>query len=245
MTAYFISDLHLDATRPAVADALLHLTDTIPARDDSLYILGDLFEVWLGDDDDNPFNRRIIEGLARASARGVRLILMHGNRDFLLGPEFVRATGASLLEDPSVVECAGRRVLLMHGDSLCTRDTEYMQARTRLRDPAFQREFLARSLAERADFAANARMESKAHTGTATMEIMDVTPEEVVREMDAHGVDLMIHGHTHRPMVHQLSVEGRPAVRIVLGDWGSEGWMVEFDERGYHLHSFPVAASSP
>ena len=244
MSTLLISDLHLDPGRPHVAVALEGLLAARAQADTTLYILGDLFEAWLGDDDDTEINRRIVAALAQASERGAALYLMHGNRDFLLGEAFCAATGARLLEDPAVIAIEGRRVLLLHGDSLCTRDLAYMEARKTLRDPAFQRDFLARTLEDRATFAANARAESMAHTSTTAMAIMDVTPEEVVAVMRTHDVDLLVHGHTHRPRVHQLQVDGRDALRIVLGDWAESGWLLEFDAAGYHLFSFPIAAGT-
>ena len=239
MSQLLISDLHLDPSRGHITEAFTHFLREKANDADALFILGDFFEVWLGDDHDTAFNREVIEALAALQIPG---FLMHGNRDFLLGNAFCEATGMTLLPDPSVVDLAGRQVLLMHGDSLCTRDQEYMAVRQMLRDPAFQADFLAKSLPEREAFARGARAESQAHTRETAMDIMDVTPEEVVRVMADHGVDLLIHGHTHRPDVHEIDVDGRPARRMVLGDWDQLGWYIEADNGEFALRSFEIAS---
>jgi UDP-2,3-diacylglucosamine hydrolase len=240
MSHLFISDLHLEEGREDIRQAFLEFLRRRAPAADSLYILGDFFEVWLGDDHSSALSDEVIGALA-----GLDLpkYLMHGNRDFLLGAGFCEATGMTLLADPTVINLHGRPILLMHGDSLCTLDEEYMAARKLLRDPAFQADFLSKPIAERAAFARAAREKSKAHTLESAAEIMDVTPEEVPKVMAGHGVTLMIHGHTHRPKVHDLEVDGMPAQRIVLGDWDKLGWYLEVDEDGYRLESFSIAAS--
>ena len=237
MSHLFISDLHLEEGRPDLLEGFRHFLETRCMKAESLYILGDFFEVWLGDDHDTAFNREVIGLLADLP---IPKYLMHGNRDFLLGDQFCAATGMTLLADTSVVTLYGKPVLLMHGDSLCTRDEEYMQVRVMLRDPAFQADFLSKSLAEREAFARGAREQSQGHTQRAAMDIMDVTPAEVVKTMAGHGVDLMIHGHTHRPAIHDLEVGGAPARRIVLGDWDARGWCLEYEPEGYELAPFDL-----
>lgn len=237
MSHLFISDLHLEEGRPDVLEAFREfITNTAPGAD-SLYILGDFFEVWLGDDHDTPFNREVIDLLAGLD---IPRFLMHGNRDFLMGEAFCSAAGMTLLPDPSIVLLYGKPVLLMHGDSLCTSDQEYMAVRKMLRDPAFQADFLSKSLAERSAFAQGARQQSQAHTREAAMDIMDVTPSEVTTIMAAHDTDLLIHGHTHRPDIHEISVNGTRAHRVVLGDWDSKGWYLDYAEDGYQLHEFAI-----
>ncbi|MDA0788872.1 MAG: UDP-2,3-diacylglucosamine diphosphatase [Proteobacteria bacterium] len=237
MTSIFISDLHLDDARPDVTDAFLaFLTDGMEGVE-QLFILGDLFEVWLGDDDDSPFNRRIIHALAELT---IPRYFLHGNRDFLIGHDFCIATGLELLSDPTTIDLYGRRVLLMHGDSLCTRDTAYMAARKMLRNPDTTRDLLSRSLEERAAIARGARDESRAHTRETAMDIMDVTPQDVVSTMNDHDVTTMIHGHTHRPNVHDVNLGKRQGTRIVLGDWDQKGWYLRFDQQGYSLESFDI-----
>lgn len=237
MSQLLISDLHLESPRADLTEAFSKFLQNRARKADALYILGDFFEVWLGDDHDTPFNREIVAELSKLE---IPKFLMHGNRDFLMGDAFCHAAGMTLLPDPSVVELGGKRVLLMHGDSLCTADEEYMTVRSMLRDPAFQADFLSKSIKERDAFARGARQQSKAHTREAASDIMDVTPSEVVRVMSEHGVDLMIHGHTHRPKVHELEVNGKPARRIVLGDWGKLGWYLEVDDDSFDLCSFEI-----
>ncbi|XOV88387.1 MAG: UDP-2,3-diacylglucosamine diphosphatase [Pseudomonadota bacterium] len=237
MTTLFISDLHLLPGREDLTLAFLRFLQNEASTAEGLYILGDFFEVWLGDDHSTDFNSRIIDGLANLAAPKY---LMHGNRDFLLGEGFCTAAGATLLPDPVVIDLYGERVLLMHGDSLCTRDEAYMQVRQLLRSEAFQQDFLAKPIEERAAFARGAREQSQAHTGETASDIMDVTPDEVVRVMAAHGVQRLIHGHTHRPDVHKLEVNGAPAERIVLGDWDKTGWCLRVTPDGFDLKAFAL-----
>ncbi len=237
MATLFISDLHLLPARDDLTQGFLRFLVEQASSAESLYILGDFFEVWLGDDHKSEFNDRIIEALAKVT---VPKYLMHGNRDFLLGDSFSAAVGATLLPDPTVISLYGERVLLMHGDSLCTLDEQYMQIRALLRSEAFQQDFLTKSIDEREAFARGAREQSQAHTRETASDIMDVTPEEVPRVMAAHSVHRLIHGHTHRPAVHKLEVEGAPAERIVLGDWDKLGWCLSVDQDGYELASFTL-----
>lgn len=237
MSYLFISDLHLDEGRRDITDSFLNFLVKQAPPAERLYILGDLFEVWLGDDHDTPFNSEIIAALA---AVPIPKYIMHGNRDFLLGPEFCRKTGFELLPDPTVIEIAGKPVLLMHGDSLCTLDKEYMKVRQMLRNEEVQKDLLGKSLAERAAIASGARAQSKEHTRETAADIMDVTPEEVERVMSENKVKLLVHGHTHRPAVHALQVSGTPARRIVLGDWDSQGWYLTMDDQGEDLISFEI-----
>lgn len=216
---FFISDLHLDDSRPDITAAFLGFMDRIEPEAEALYILGDFFESWIGDDEDTELQLRIKARLQAFSAQGKALYFMHGNRDFLIRELFAEQTGASILPDPSVVEINGERILLMHGDSLCTGDTGYMKFRQMIRNPAFLEPFLKRSLEDRRTTARQLREMSQANNQNKSMEIMDVTPEEVVREMHEHQVLTMIHGHTHRPKVHDLEVDGQAAKRYVMSDW--------------------------
>ncbi|HJL54047.1 MAG: UDP-2,3-diacylglucosamine diphosphatase [Pseudomonadales bacterium] len=243
MTQLFISDLHLDEDQAQITACFLRFLKTEAVGADALYILGDLFEVWLGDDHVSEFNDKIIAALDELSSRDIPVYIMQGNRDFLIGEDFCRGCGAELLPDPTTIDCYGNKVLLMHGDSLCTGDTEYMQARRMLRTPEFQQQLLAKSLDERALIAQNARQESMQHTAELANDIMDVTANEVIEAMQQAGVDLMIHGHTHRPAIHPLLIEDQPAVRIVLGNWHTKGWLLRFEPSGYELESFPIARS--
>jgi UDP-2,3-diacylglucosamine hydrolase len=242
MTDILISDLHLDESRPDLTAGFLKFLATGLNGADSLYILGDFFEVWLGDDHHSAFNQSIIDAL---NALDLPIFFMHGNRDFLIGNEFCEAIGATLLPDPSVVELGGESVLLMHGDSLCTADTEYMKVRAMLRNPAVQQDLLSKPLEERAAIAQQARGESQAHTRAHTREsaadIMDVTPAEVIKAMQAAGVKTLIHGHTHRPATHQVELtDGQRGQRIVLGDWDKLGWRLIAQKSGFKLESFEL-----
>lgn len=235
-----ISDLHLEEERPDITRAFLHFLATRARQAEALYILGDFFEVWIGDDAMTPFQQSIADALRALSERGTRIYLMHGNRDFMLGKGFCRAAGCTLLGDPSVVELGGERVLLMHGDSLCTRDEGYMRLRRLLRNPLSL--FILRHLplSTRRKLARKLRNESRTQTRMKASDIIDVTPELIPRVLAEHGVRTLIHGHTHRPATHELEVDGRPARRIVLGDWDQQGWALQADESGFQQAPFDL-----
>ncbi|SDK24871.1 UDP-2,3-diacylglucosamine diphosphatase [Microbulbifer yueqingensis] len=241
MPSYLISDLHLDESRPAITRAFFDFLRGRAAGAEALYILGDFFEVWVGDDDDSSLAGEVATELSRYSGTGAELYLMHGNRDFLLGEEFAHRAGAILLPDPSLVTLAGQRVLLMHGDSLCTRDEEYMAFRRQARDPNWQEALLAKPLAERRQIADQIRAVSKSMNSRKAEDIMDVTPAEVEAVMRKHGVRTLIHGHTHRPATHTLDIDGDPARRIVLGDWGEKAWCVRADKNSLELIDWDIA----
>ena len=233
MTTLFISDLHLDGSRPEITDLFLKFLRGEARHASSLYILGDFFEAWIGDDDDDPHHARILEGLREFTATGTPTYFMHGNRDFLVGEAFARRTGVKLLQDPTVLDLYGSPTLLMHGDTLCTDDKEYQMVRRMLRDPAWQRDYLAKPLTERRAIAAHARAQSKAHTAAQAEYIMDVNPQAVEDVMQAHGVTRLIHGHTHRPAVHRFkSADGKRLERVVLGDWYAQASKLTWDGKG-------------
>ncbi|MBD9656278.1 UDP-2,3-diacylglucosamine diphosphatase [Pseudomonas sp. PDM12] len=235
-----ISDLHLEEERPDITRAFLHFLDTRARHAEALYILGDFFEVWIGDDAMTPFQRSIAQALRRLADSGTRIYLMHGNRDFLLGKAFCREAGCTLLGDPHTVELAGEKVLLMHGDSLCTLDIGYQKMRRLLRNPLSL--FILRNLPldTRHRLARKLRSESRSQTRMKASDIVDVTPGEVQRVMARYGVKTLIHGHTHRPDVHALQVDGQPAKRIVLGDWDKQGWALQVDENGFNQSAFAL-----
>ncbi|WP_144939805.1 UDP-2,3-diacylglucosamine diphosphatase [Pseudomonas alabamensis] len=235
-----ISDLHLQEERPDITRAFLALLDGRARSASALYILGDFFEAWIGDDGMSPFQQSICQALRAVSDRGTAVYLMHGNRDFLIGQAFCEAAGCTLLSDPSVVDLGGERALLMHGDSLCTRDVGYLKLRRVLRNPLTLWILRHLSLANRQRLARKLRSESKAQTQMKATEIIDVTPEEIPQVMAAHGVRTLIHGHTHRPAIHKLMVDGEPARRIVLGDWDRQGWALQVDEQGFQLAPFAI-----
>jgi len=233
-----ISDLHLQEERPDITRAFLDLLDGRARHAEALYILGDFFEAWIGDDAMTPFQTGICQALRALSDSGTQVFLMHGNRDFLIGEAFCKAAGATLLADPSVVRMGGESVLLMHGDSLCTLDIGYMKMRRYLRNPLSLWILRHLPLGTRQKLARKLRSESRAQTRMKANDIIDVTPDEVPRIMAEYGVHTLVHGHTHRPAIHKLVVEGQPARRIVLGDWDRQGWALEVDEQGFQLQPF-------
>jgi len=240
MTTLFISDLHLDAERPQITDLLLRFLRDEARDTDALYILGDLFEAWVGDDDPSETGAAVAAGTRALQEAGVPVYFMRGNRDFLLGNDYARRAGMTVLPDPAVVVLYGKPALLMHGDLLCTDDVAYQQFRTQTRDPQWQAQFLSQPLAARIAFAKQARAASKAHqTGlqdTGMMEtITDVSPATVEATLVRYGIDTLIHGHTHRPAVHELEINGRHCQRIVLGDWYDQGSVLRVDARGAKL----------
>jgi UDP-2,3-diacylglucosamine hydrolase len=219
MSTLFISDLHLDPARPHIVELFTRFVAGDARQAEALYILGDLFESWIGDDDDSPLALQIAQSLYALKQSGVRVFFMHGNRDFLLGQAYAEKAGMTLLNDPAVVEFDGERTLLMHGDTLCTDDVAYQEFRAVVRNPDWQNQFRARSLSERHAFAAQARAESVKHTAGAKPEIMDVNQAAVIAAMRKQRVRMLIHGHTHRPATHRFELDGQSAERIVLGDW--------------------------
>lgn len=223
MVRIFISDLHLEENRPDIAAIFFHFLKTKALEAEELYILGDFFETWIGDDDLSSFNLRIMQALKTAVEQGLKIYLMHGNRDFLLGKKFLRKTGCVLLPDEYVINLFDVPTLLMHGDTLCTEDVAYLKFRKRTRRFWVQQLFLLRSLKSRQEKAKKYRVASKAHTSTAPEHILDVTPAEIERVMVKHHVQHLIHGHTHREAVHSFSLNGLPATRTVLGAWHEHG----------------------
>ena len=237
----FISDLHLDASAPAAVEAFIAFSLGAAREADALYILGDLFEVWIGDDDADPTRERVCAALRELTAAGVAVFVMQGNRDFLYGERFEARTGCTLLPDPVVADLCGERVLLTHGDLLCTGDTAYQELRTTVRDPRFRERVLALPIEARQWIADTARSGSKAHTRTTAANIMDVTPAAEEAAFRASGCVKMIHGHTHRPATHTHTVEGARAERWVLAAWDAEGSALEVSESGWRV--LPAAAA--
>jgi UDP-2,3-diacylglucosamine hydrolase len=238
-TTLLVSDLHLDPKAPGIARQFTEFLQGPARAARALYILGDLFEVWLGDDDPDPAARSIVLELRALTDAGVRLYFMHGNRDFMLGQRFAAETGGTLLADGTVVDLHGERVLLLHGDVLCTADKGYQRLRRWLRNPLSLFVLRHLSLDARRRIGQRLRAGSQMHVGTTAAEIMDVTPAEVVAALQHAGVQTMVHGHTHRPAVHQLEIGGRPARRIVLGDWYTQGSVLEWRDDGVDLRALP------
>ena len=228
MSSLFISDLHLDEARPQIVDLYTRFLKQEARNAEALYILGDLFESWIGDDDDSVLAQQVAAATRALHDSGVPVFFMHGNRDFLLGADYAARAGMTLLTDPTIVELGGERVLLMHGDTLCTDDIDYQKFRTLVRNPEWQRQFLSKPLVERRAFAAQARGESRKQTAMKAAEIMDVNQAAVEAALREHGVRRMIHGHTHRPATHRFELEGQSAERIVLGDWYEQSSVAKF-----------------
>jgi len=239
MTRLFVSDVHLDAAAPEAVEQFLEFLRTHAAQSQALYILGDLFEVWVGDDDPDPTKARVCEGLHALTATGVGCFVLHGNRDFLIGRDFCRRTGSRLLADPVVADLDGERVLLTHGDALCTDDHSYQELRSTVRTPEWQHRFLALPLADRELIANQARAGSKEHTSRTIPDIMDVNQDAVSTAYRATKVRRIIHGHTHRPAVHDTAIEGEPAQRMVLGAWYEQGSYIRYENSRYELRELP------
>ena len=243
MAIYFISDLHLIDQRPDITRAFFRLLDQIESDCNHLYILGDFFEIWLGDDALTETALAVAEKLSALSLKNSRISIMHGNRDFLIGNEFAQRCNACIIDEPYILDLFGRRTLLMHGDTLCTEDSLYMDFRRMVRNKDWQQDFLAKSLDERIAFGKKARNQSKIDAQDKSYTILDVTPDEVIKVMQEYNVDLLIHGHTHRPHRHPVSLfnNTKTAERIVLGDWHLLGWYLRCDDSTLELCTLPLA----
>jgi UDP-2,3-diacylglucosamine hydrolase len=241
MATLFIADLHLDPSRPTITALFEHYLASDEVRHaDALYILGDLVEAWIGDDDDAELPARIAAATRALSDSGVPVHFMAGNRDFLLGAAFAERAGFDRLDDGVVHDLYGTPTLLMHGDLLCTDDTVYQKVRREVRTPQWAEQVLAMPLEARRAFAAKSRADSRAHTSTADETITDVNQGAVEAAMRAAGVQRLIHGHTHRPAIHDFALDGAPAQRIVLGDWYEHGSVLRVDPTGIDLRGLPV-----
>lgn len=229
MAYLFLSDLHLDAAAPAATQQFIELLQQQARAAHALYILGDLFEVWVGDDDADPQRARVCEALRSYTASGIPAFVLHGNRDFLLGDGFVARTGCRVLPDPVIADLDGTPVLLSHGDLLCTDDLAYQELRSTVRDPGWRARFLALPAAQRLALAEAARSGSRAHTQRTRAQIMDVNVAAVEALFRATGVSIMIHGHTHRPGIHESLLDGRPVKRVVLDAWYEHGNLLWFE----------------
>ena len=245
MSTLFVSDLHLDAAWPAITAQFLAFLEHEARGAQALYILGDLFEAWIGDDDPDPAKREVAAALRSLTQSGVPCFVMHGNRDFMLGERFCRDTGCTLIGDGTIVELYGERVLLMHGDVLCTDDRGYQRLRRIVRNPAVQWVFRRMSLQRRQALAGRLRAGSRMHTTAALPAIMDVNPGAVRNAFRRAGVRSLVHGHTHRPAIHNLEIDGHPSRRIVLGDWHAQGSVLEWSPSGVALRAMPRPGDMP
>jgi UDP-2,3-diacylglucosamine hydrolase len=236
MTTLFISDLHLEEGRPAITALFLAFLRTRARQAEALYILGDLFEFWVGDDMVTELSRDVAAGITAVRQSGVPCYFMHGNRDFMVGESWTERAGLKLLPEETVIDLYGQPTLLLHGDTLCTDDTAYQVVRAKVRDPDWQSRLLAMSIEDRLEYAQNARDASKQHTSTVCTAIMDVNQQAVTDAFRRHDVMRMIHGHTHRPAFHEHDMGGHTARRIVLADWYQHGSVLEVSREGEVLH---------
>jgi UDP-2,3-diacylglucosamine hydrolase len=244
VSVLFISDLHLDAGDAGAIDRFVEFMDRDARTARELYILGDLFEAWIGDDDDDARLPPIVAALRRLTSAGTACAVMHGNRDFLLGQRFCADTGCRLLPDYERIELGGQPVLLTHGDLLCTDDTRYLTLRGQLRSPEWQRNFLAKALPERRKIALDLRQLSATEIAAKSEYIMDVNQGAVERAMREFGVTRLVHGHTHRPAVHRFVLDGQPAERLVLGAWHESPRIARATPAGLSLETLGGAGAS-
>ena len=245
MATLFVSDVHLSVERPARVAEFLGFLATDARRADALYLLGDIFDLWLGDDDLPPPHAEVVRAIGAVTRSGVPLYAMHGNHDFLLGEGFARATGCRLLPDPVVVNLYGERVLVSHGDVFCTDDRHYQEWRAFTRNPTAQAVFRTLPMALRRGYAALVRRRARGRTRLKPLEIMDVNPDAVVGAMREYGVRRLIHGHTHRPGVYPVAVDGVAGERVVLGDWYERDSVLAWGPQGYRLCRLPELAEVP
>lgn len=219
-----ISDLHLAPERPQMLQLFVDFANNIAAKADSLYILGDFLEVWWGDDDPAADYQEVFNAIQRlVETNNTAVFLMHGNRDFMIGHELAKRCHFTLIDDPYPLELAGKKAMLIHGDSLCTDDIEYQKFRQMVRNPQWQQQVLQKSLEERYALAQSIREQSKSNTAMKAEDIMDVNPEATRKIFTDNNIDLLIHGHTHRPAFHKMDIDGKPVQRIVLSDWYEHG----------------------
>ena len=237
MKPRFISDLHLSDKHPELTQAFFVFLNESKEACTHLYILGDLFEAWIGDDDDTPLYQEIKKALLTFTTNGPETFFIHGNRDFLIGKSFAEDTGITILPDPYSLDINGQNVVLSHGDFLCTDDTDYIAFRDQVRTEAWQSNFLQKDLTERKEIAASMRDASQEATAEKSKTITDVNTAAVENFIAEHNPNLFIHGHTHRPDIHEIN----SSKRIVLGDWGVDGWFLSIDDQEFSLEKFSIS----
>ncbi|GAB2940081.1 UDP-2,3-diacylglucosamine diphosphatase [Hafnia psychrotolerans] len=239
MATFFIADIHLCAQEPAITAGFLRFLREDAPQADALYILGDLFEAWIGDDDPQPLHGDIAAALNTLHQQGVPCFFIHGNRDFLVGRRFARDSSMQILPETKLLQLYGRRLLILHGDTLCTDDIGYQKFRKKVRNPLIQKIFLALPLKWRLSIAARMRADSKASNRGKSLDVMDVNPQAVINAMQENRAEWMIHGHTHRPAIHDVPLNGKTGHRAVLGAWHEEGSMITVSADGIELVTFP------
>ena len=235
MTTFFISDIHISEQYPEIGEQLIDFLENQAQQSDALYILGDLFEYWLGDDDTNHEYKKIQSALKLFTGTKTPTYFMHGNRDFLIGETFANETGITILSDPSIIDLYGEKVLISHGDIFCTDDIEYQSNRKQTRDPNWQKMILGKSLKERKKLACEARKKSSMHTQQTKELLMDVNQSEINKTFKKYSLNQIIHGHTHKPAIHNSMINGELYKRIVLGDWYEQGSVLKWDQSGPEL----------
>ncbi len=236
MTTIFVADLHLCSQRPALTDAFVHFTEKTVKGCKALFLLGDIFEAWIGDDYLDPALQPVVDALKKLSQNGTKLYFQHGNRDFLVGQRLMDEIGAVLLDETHLVELGSQTALIMHGDQLCTDDIEYQKFRSLVRSNNWRTDFLDKPIAQRLQIAEHLRAQSKEHSSQKSQEITDVNPDAVTSALTQAKVQLLIHGHTHRPNIHEIELpNSMTAKRMVLGDWGETLWYIKSDDNGCHL----------
>jgi len=240
MHTLFISDLHLSHDTPLIAENFFSLLQTQSANLDALYILGDLFEYWLGDDGISPLHQPVLSAIRQISSAGIPVYFIRGNRDFLISDKFAAQTGCQILQEPVVVNLYGNPTLLMHGDLLCTDDHDYLDFRKQVRNPQWQAHFLSLTMEKRIEMAKQARDSSQSSAKHKSLEIMDANPTTVTQYMREYHVKHLIHGHTHRPRIHEFMIDGEKASRIVLGDWGNKASYLSISESTVTLNDHRV-----
>ncbi|MGF1720406.1 UDP-2,3-diacylglucosamine diphosphatase [Vibrio kyushuensis] len=235
MTTLFISDLHLSPSRPDITQCFLDFMRNEAIHAKTLYVLGDLFEFWIGDNDNSDFSIQVQQEFKRLTDLGIECYFTQGNRDFLIGKRFAKQTGMTLLDDETVIDLYGRKAVILHGDTLCTLDVKYLEYRKKVHQPWLQWVFNRIPFFLKRKIVSKVQSDIKEEKQTKSLDIMDVTPDEVISVMDKYSVDLMIHGHTHRPNIHRLNVSSGEGIRIVLGDWYTQGSILVYDENGFDL----------
>lgn len=238
MAIAFISDLHLEPIENSRLETFYNLLSRANDDFDALYIIGDLFEYWIGDDDQHPVNRNIIQNIKKSTDNGLGIFLMHGNRDFLLGSKFEEMTGAKIIDDMTIIEDEFCKIMVSHGDVFCTDDIEYQKLKKTLRSDEWIKSFLSKTIEERIIFANQLRSQSAESSSNKAESIMDVNLDYVDEVIEKNNLDILIHGHTHRPAIHKLD---SGASRAVLGSWeNNEGWIIEYKQGNIDLKSFPL-----
>jgi len=239
---YFIADLHLSESRPDISACFLRFLKNDAIHAEKLYILGDLFEAWVGDDDDSAYLSTISKALSTLASYGTKIYYIHGNRDFLLGKRYAKRASITLLPEIDLIELYGQEVVIMHGDTLCTHDVDYQAFRKKSRTWWWQMAIKSLPLFLRKKIAADYRKKSSAATALKAQDIMDVTPSEVIDCLEQYQSQLLIHGHTHRPAVHELTANNKTATRVVLGDWYEQGAWLKVSAEGMELMNTPLGS---